>query len=75
MRRVIDHLKWERFILVTHSVGFITGKEGKRQFSFLSRKCISSHFLLSNLKAGRGAVARGVTAKPTGCGFDPHSRR
>ena len=23
----------------------------------------------------RGAAARGVTAKPTGCGFDPHSRR
>ena len=22
-----------------------------------------------------GAVARGVTVKPTGCGFDPHSRR
>ena len=26
-------------------------------------------------EAGRGAAARGVTAKPTGCGFDPHSRR
>ena len=25
--------------------------------------------------AGRGAAARGVTEKPTGCGFDPHSRR
>ena len=25
--------------------------------------------------AGRGAAARGVTAKPTGYGFDPHSRR
>ena len=25
--------------------------------------------------ASRGAAARGVTAKPTGCGFDPHSRR
>ena len=23
----------------------------------------------------RGAAARGVTVKPTGCGFDPHSRR
>ena len=23
-------------------------------------------------EAGRGAAARGVTAKPTGCGFDPH---
>ena len=22
-----------------------------------------------------GAVARRVTVKPTGCGFDPHSRR
>ena len=28
-----------------------------------------------NLEAGRGAAARGVTAKPNGCGFDPHSRR
>ena len=27
------------------------------------------------IEAGRGAAARGVTAKPTGCGFDPHSRR
>ena len=26
-------------------------------------------------EAGRGAAARGVSAKPTGCGFDPHSRR
>ena len=25
--------------------------------------------------ASRGAAARGVTVKPTGCGFDPHSRR
>ena len=34
--------------------------------------------LITNLnwfEAGRGAAARGVTAKPTGCGFDPHSRR
>ena len=26
-------------------------------------------------EAGRGAAAGGVTAKPTGCGFDPHSTR
>ena len=25
--------------------------------------------------ATRGAAARGVTVKPTGCGFDSHSRR
>ena len=25
--------------------------------------------------ASRGAAARGVTVKPTACGFDPHSRR
>ena len=31
------------------------------------------YILLLN-EAGRGAAARGVTAKPTGCGFDPHSR-
>ena len=23
------------------------------------------------VQAGRGAAARGVTVKPTGCGFDP----
>ena len=27
------------------------------------------------IEASGGAVARGVTVKPTGCGFDPHSRR
>ena len=34
-------------------------------------------FYLDALKyeASRGAAARGVTVKPTGCGFDPHSRR
>ena len=26
-------------------------------------------------EASCGAAARGVTVKPTGCGFDPHSRR
>ena len=26
-------------------------------------------------EAGRGAAARGVTAKATGCEFDPHSRK
>ena len=31
------------------------------------------HFCL--LEAGGGAVARSVTVKPTGCGFDPQSRR
>ena len=31
--------------------------------------------ILILVEAGRGAAARGVTAKPTGCGFDPHSRR
>ena len=25
-------------------------------------------------EAGRGAAARGVAVKPTGCGFHPHSR-
>ena len=27
------------------------------------------------IEGSRGAAARGVTVKPTGCGFDPHSRR
>ena len=31
--------------------------------------------LIPPFEAGRGAAARGVTAKPTDCGFDPHSRR
>ena len=26
-------------------------------------------------EANRGAGAQSVTVKPTGCGFDPHSRR
>ena len=26
-------------------------------------------------ETSRPAAARGVTVKPTGCGFDPHSRR
>ena len=26
-------------------------------------------------EATRGAAARSMTVKPTGCGFDPHSRR
>ena len=29
----------------------------------------------SIVEVGRGAAARSVTVKPTGCGFDPHSRR
>ena len=29
----------------------------------------------SSYKASRGAAAQSVTFKPTGCGFDPHSRR
>ena len=33
----------------------------------------SKSFIL--LEASRGAVAQSVTIKPTGCGFDPHSRR
>ena len=37
--------------------------------------CIVLYLITSNFEAGRGAAARGVTAKPTGCGFDPHSRR
>ena len=27
------------------------------------------------IEASRGAGAQNVTVKPTGCGFDPHSRR
>ena len=33
------------------------------------------YFYLYGAEAGRGAAARGVTAKLTGCGFDSHSRR
>ena len=32
-------------------------------------------YVLIFFEASRGAAARGVTVKPTGCGFDPHSRR
>ena len=30
---------------------------------------------VAHIEASRGAAAQGVTVKPTGCGFDPHSRR
>ena len=33
------------------------------------------HITHVTFEASRGAVARGVTVKPIGCGFDPHSRR
>ena len=29
----------------------------------------------TSVEASRGAVARGVTVKATGCGFDPYSRK
>ena len=32
-------------------------------------------FELLSFETSRGAAARSVTVKPTGCGFDPHSRR
>ena len=32
-------------------------------------------FLFLSKTASRGAAAQSVTVKPTGCGFDPHSRR
>ena len=32
-------------------------------------------FLFKILNYQRGAAARSVTVTPTGCGFDPHSRR
>ena len=37
-------------------------------------KCINFWFPLSFL-ASHGAAAQSMTVKPTGCGFDPHSRR
>ena len=36
---------------------------------------LKQYFTQLLFKAGRGAAARGVTVKPTGCGFGPHSRR
>ena len=36
---------------------------------------ITKIIIINKIEAGRGAAARGVTTKPTGCGFDPHSRR
>ena len=32
-------------------------------------------FFVRLVEAGCGAAAQSVTVKPTGCGFDPHSRR
>ena len=40
------------------------------------RLCLFKYLeILEILEAGRGAAARGVTAKPAGSGFDSHSRR
>ena len=43
------------------------------QYNFLIYTSTSINIIV--VEAGRGAAARGVTAKPTVCGFDPHSRR
>ena len=32
-------------------------------------------FLIHFLEASRGVGAQSVSVKPTGCGFDPHSRK
>ena len=37
---------------------------------FLNIFCVNNKY-----EASRGAAAGSVTVKPTGCGFDPHSRR
>ena len=37
--------------------------------------CRKLGYRYTTYEAGRGAAARGVTVKPTGCGFDPYSRR
>ena len=42
---------------------------------FDSIKCIKMNRILVVDEDSRGAAARSVTVKPTGCGFDPHSRR
>ena len=44
----------------------------KYYFVLLFLNIISYFFYF---EASRGAVAQSVTVKPTGCGFDPHSRR
>ena len=36
--------------------------------------CIYYASMTFRFEASRGAAARGVTVKPTACGFDPHSR-
>ena len=39
--------------------------------NFLNKKSSVNSYL----EASRGAAARSVTIKPTGCGFDPNTRR
>ena len=36
---------------------------------------ISLNYLFELQEAVRGAAAQSMTVKPTGCGFDPHSKR
>ena len=41
--------------------------------SHLEYFCLENHYNI--FEARRGAGAQSVTVKPTGCGFDPHSKR
>ena len=52
-------------------------KENKYSHTYLLYRVLNDTTFgkLLFYEVGRGAAARGVTAKPTGCRFDPHSRR
>ena len=54
------HLYWSTVLLTLKQIYYI----------------ILKRFILFKIReASRGAAARSVTVKPTGCGFDPHSKR
>ena len=56
-------------ILYAIIAGSITDYISKYLFIWTQRRRGHGH------EASRGAAARSVTVKPTGCGFDPHSRK
>ena len=42
---------------------------------YFTKKISFNYNKIAKFEASRGAAARSVTVKPTGCGFDPHWRR
>ena len=53
----------------------LTNKQTKKIKIFVLGSIWPLYATNNFFEASRGTAARSVTVKPTGCGFDPHSRR